>query len=321
MKIIPKHPFFSICIPVYKNVSFLKRLLDSVFVQVFEDFEVVISDDSPDSSVKDFLAQSYSDHRICYFKNDLALGTPENWNEAIRKAKGQWIKLMHDDDWFSTNKSLETLYEVVQKSNSDFYFFAYNNVYLDEGNRVEVVHCPNFRWRRVLKFPPNLYSKNIIGPPSAILIKNHGIEYYDNRLKWLVDIDYYIRQMKFTKPVYIDTPLINVGLSHLQVTTYTHNKPEVEIPEGLLLLSKVGFNAFHHILFFDAWWRLIRNISIRRLDDFVKYSEGYQMPHQIKRIINVQRIFSPKLLRFGPFSKALMFLTWAACRLMNQNKA
>ena len=93
-------PFFSICIPVYKNVDYLKRLLETIFIQTFTDFEVVITDDSPDNVIFEFIQNYYPGKNIRYFKNKYALGTPENWNECIRKANGSWIKMMHDDDWF-----------------------------------------------------------------------------------------------------------------------------------------------------------------------------------------------------------------------------
>ena len=43
----------SICIPAYKNTSFLKRLLESLLQQTYTHFEVILSDDSPDDTVKD----------------------------------------------------------------------------------------------------------------------------------------------------------------------------------------------------------------------------------------------------------------------------
>ncbi|MGZ5190970.1 MAG: glycosyltransferase family 2 protein, partial [Flavisolibacter sp.] len=36
-------PFVSICIPAYKRPDFLIRLLDSIRVQTFKDFEVIVT--------------------------------------------------------------------------------------------------------------------------------------------------------------------------------------------------------------------------------------------------------------------------------------
>ena len=52
-------PFISICIPAYKRVNYLKRLLESVAIQTFNDYEVIITDDSDDNSVRE-LADQYS---------------------------------------------------------------------------------------------------------------------------------------------------------------------------------------------------------------------------------------------------------------------
>ena len=51
-----------------------------------------------------------------YFKNEQPLGTPENWNEAIRNANGAWIKIMHNDDWFATDNALQVFYNKIQQS-------------------------------------------------------------------------------------------------------------------------------------------------------------------------------------------------------------
>lgn len=303
-------PIFSICVPVYKNTHFLERLLESTLKQTFQDYELVITDDSPDDSVKDFLVKKYLDKRIRYYKNHKSLGTPENWNEGIRRAQGQWIKLMHDDDWFASAHALQCFYEATQSEKADFYFSGYNNVFLDDNDRVEEVVFPNRRWLRVKKYAPNLYTRNVIGAPSVVLVKNTLGELYDNRMKWLVDIDYYIRIMQKGKIVHIPEPLVNLGRSNLQVTSYTQNMPAVEIPEGLLLQSKLGYTSFHHILFFDAWWRLVRNLGIRKIDEFGKYASPQQVPKSIWLIISVQKVFPTGLLRIGPFSKILMTLSW-----------
>src|SRR5882757_943515 len=107
--------FISICIPAYKRVSFLKRLLDSIERQTYRRFEVVVTDDSPDNEVSDLCRTHPLSALIRYFKNEKKLGTPENWNESIRRASGEWIKLMHDDDWFLDPTALTIFVTAVAK--------------------------------------------------------------------------------------------------------------------------------------------------------------------------------------------------------------
>src|SRR4051812_41659914 len=100
-------PFISICIPAYKRIDDLKRLLNSISQQTFKNFEVIVSDDSPDDSVEQLCTAYTTSLNLIYYNNTPALGTPENWNAAIRKANGTWIKLMHDDDYFASDESLQ----------------------------------------------------------------------------------------------------------------------------------------------------------------------------------------------------------------------
>src|SRR6478735_2601277 len=117
----------SICIPAYKRTAYLKRLLDSVAIQTFKDFEVIVSDDSPDNSVETVCNEYAEKFKLLYFKNAAALGTPANWNFGISKANGDWIKLMHDDDWFADENALAVFARHTDKSK--FIFSAYSNHY------------------------------------------------------------------------------------------------------------------------------------------------------------------------------------------------
>ena len=56
--------FISICIPTYKSGTKLERLLDSIKIQTFSDYEVVVSDDSPDDSMKKIIDEKYADMNI-----------------------------------------------------------------------------------------------------------------------------------------------------------------------------------------------------------------------------------------------------------------
>ncbi len=62
-----KIPSISICIPAYKNSNFLNRLLMSINSQLFRDFEVVVTDDSPDESVKELCLKYESKFTLSLF--------------------------------------------------------------------------------------------------------------------------------------------------------------------------------------------------------------------------------------------------------------
>ncbi|HWY12001.1 MAG TPA: glycosyltransferase, partial [Bacteroidia bacterium] len=48
-------PKVSICIPTYMQIIYLQKTLDSILKQDYTNFELVVTDDSPDESVKNLL--------------------------------------------------------------------------------------------------------------------------------------------------------------------------------------------------------------------------------------------------------------------------
>jgi len=301
-------PLISICIPAYKNTDFLKRLFDSIHIQLFRDFEVIVSDDSPDQGVRDLCESFRHLFPLQYHRNLPALGTPENWNAAIRHAQGQWIKIMHDDDWFSDEQSLSAFAAaIVQHPESSFFFAAYRDVFLDEG-RIREVFVSKFRYRSFLQEHATLFSKNIVGPPSVVLYRNDPSILYDARVKWVVDIDFYIRYLSGKAPVYIPKILINVGLGSQQVTRDCFGQRPIEIPENFLLLNKVGTRRLKNWLVYDAWWRLMRNLEIRRQEEISDAGYKGEIPFVILSMVKWQRRIPRSLLKMGLFSKTLMFI-------------
>lgn len=302
-------PFISICIPVYKRIHFLGRLLDSIAVQEYKDFDVIITDDSPGSEVEIFVKKYEQKFTLTYVKNPVSLGTPENWNEAIRRASGQWIKIMHDDDWFTNAHSLNEFADAAMSNPGCFIFSNYTNVFEGSG-KEEIVDQEMWRYKLFLKNPSILVAKNIIGPPSVTIHPNDKNLFYDKRLKWLVDIDFYIRRLKQNKPVHISSPIVNVGIGEEQVTTSVKNVATVEIPEQFILLGKEGIASLKNVLVYDYYWRFVRNFKIKSVDFFKNNGYHDEIPEVIKNIISFQKKLPKNLLSFGLCSKLLMYISY-----------
>ena len=299
-------PLISICIPAYKRTNYLKRLLDSIAMQSFDNYEVIITDDSPGDVVSDFVSKYKGIEKLKYHKNNVALDTPENWNEAIRKAEGKWIKIMHDDDWFSSPDSLETFYRESEKQpNCWFFFSAFRNIKEETGAET-VVRCNSFDLLMLKLSPLHLFKRVYIGNPSCTFIRRDIDLFYDRRFKWVVDFEYYIRCLRKThKFGYIDKPLINVGFNEEQVTKSCFRIPDVEIPENHELLEKLGYDILRNPVVYDYYWRLYRNLDIRSEEDVRRF---YNRPLHplLKQMIRGQQKISPSSLRKGIISKGMM---------------
>lgn len=297
-------PLISICIPAYQRTDYLKRLLVSISIQLFRNFEVIITDDSPGDEVKNLVRSHPLGSKIFYFKNKIRLGSPENWNEGLRLARGEWIKPMHDDDWFSGPDSLGAFARAAQYPDVSFFYSAYINI-LPDGNRV-LVRNPAFT-AGLNRNPEILIAANRVGPPSCVIFKKDENLLFDTRLQWLVDIDFYIRYLKtYPAAQYIPVPLIHIGISASQVTKSSFGKAEIEIPERFLLWEKMNGQHLNNILIYDSWWRFVRNM---RIDNEQKITgSGYfgTVPPVIRKMIRVQRKIPKALLNTGMFSKFFM---------------
>ena len=186
-------PKVSICIPTYNNLEAFKRCFRSILSQSYTDYEVVITDDSTNEDIRDFISK-YSSKNIHYYKNKKQLGSPENWNESIRKAKGNFIKILHHDDWFTYNGSLEVFVQLLEKNpESLLAFVGSKNIDL-KSNRIINYNRPSEQKIEEIKSSPiTLLNGNFIGAPSATIFRNIDSATFDAKTIWYVDIDFYIQ--------------------------------------------------------------------------------------------------------------------------------
>src|SRR3954465_13746774 len=90
-------PRVSVCIPTYRGAGHLRTSIDSVLMQTFRDFELIVTDDhSPDDTFA--IASSYGDPRIRCLRNERNLGAEGNWNRTLEQARGHYVKLLPQDD-------------------------------------------------------------------------------------------------------------------------------------------------------------------------------------------------------------------------------
>jgi glycosyltransferase involved in cell wall biosynthesis len=252
------NPLVSICIPTYKQIDFLDCCINSIMIQDFSNYELIISDDSPNDKVKSYLEKKLPSSNYRYFHNAPSLGSPKNWNYAISQARGKLIKIMHHDDYFSDPTSLSQMVEKIESDDSDILFCASNVIYT-KSNSSRIQQTSDYQLNVLRKNPEFLFFKNVIMGPSVSLYKNQG-EMFDNSLIWLVDIDFYIQKLRNGKFSYIDKPLISlVHNIEGQISDQVLYNRKIQISEHVLVFNKIfpnlknlkSYKSFFDYLFYD----------------------------------------------------------------------
>jgi glycosyltransferase involved in cell wall biosynthesis len=287
-------PKISICIPAYNQTYFLRKNLNSIITQHFTDYEVIITDDSTTTDVEELVAEFDFKGKLRYYHNSPSLGSPRNWNECTSKALGEYIKIMHHDDWFSSDVSLQSLVTLLESSpENEFVFCGCNNIAIDGQNLF--YHYINEDQVAILNSTPELlFKSNVIGSPSVTLFKKPENLNFDDKIKYLVDIEFYIRELKSGKKfVYTTDALVNIGHSPTQVTNSIINNKRELIFEYSYTFQKLDHTKNAFIFYFDTFWRLITDLNILSVSELVEFDWEGKIPLFVRHCI-----YGNKLLKY-----------------------
>ena len=118
----------SIIIPVYNVEKYLGECLDSILLQTYKNFEVILVDDnSTDSSFKICNEYAQKDNRIKVFhhqENSGGCGLPRN--TGLKHISGDYVTFIDSDDLIEKNY-LEELVKISDKDNiiaAEFYYIG-----------------------------------------------------------------------------------------------------------------------------------------------------------------------------------------------------
>lgn len=193
----------SICIPTYEmhgvGPQMLSRCLDSVNRQSFKDIEIIVSDNSKDNGVYD-VCRSYP---VRYLRNPI-IGMAANTNNGIKKAQGELIKILYQDDYLAPD-SLKDISDVFGPKTSWLIQACSNN-------------------------PKPFFSKseNTLGSPSVLTIRNKDPLLFDEDLSWVLDLDYYKRMFDlYGQPKILNKVGVIMGLGAWQHTYHMSDEDKI----------------------------------------------------------------------------------------------
>lgn len=109
-------PKVSIIVPNYNHARFLPKRIDSILVQTFQNFELILLDDCSTDDSRSILSEYASDSRDSRIRlefNTENSGSPfKQWNKGVRLALGEYVWIAESDD-YADPRFLERLVAVL----------------------------------------------------------------------------------------------------------------------------------------------------------------------------------------------------------------
>jgi glycosyltransferase involved in cell wall biosynthesis len=167
---------FSIIMLTYNHEKFIKKAIDSVLEQTYENFELfVVNDGSTDNS--DSTIKKFADKRIIYKyqKNKGLDNLAQSYNETLAKCNGEYICILEGDDYWS-EKKLEIQYEnldldVDMAWSKSYYADSKNNV---TGKSNISISKKKGKLEDLIK--DGVLYGNIITPSPTIIFKKQALQ-------------------------------------------------------------------------------------------------------------------------------------------------
>lgn len=172
---------------------FLMRAIRSIEVQTFKDYEIILTKSG----------------RMA-----------ENTNHAMRSAQGELIKILYMDDYFEHDRALQVISDSFSESCQ---WLATGCVHQTIGEMPKNPHLP--RWTEDIH-----RGNNCIGSPSVVTFRNDsGLQFFDEKLSYMLDVDLYRRYYDLYGPPCILNDLnVVIGVGPHQTSNLMSDEEKLE---------------------------------------------------------------------------------------------
>ena len=177
-------PYVSVVIPTFNHAKFLKKALDSVVAQTFQNWEaVVVNNFSTDNTIE--VVNSFADPRIKLFNFSNNGVIAASRNHGLKEAAGDFIAFLDSDDVWYPNK----LQKCVEQASAGYQFICHGELWINSDlTQRTVMYGPasNATYNRLL------YKGNCISTSTTFIAKSllGSVQGFDENPEIITTEDY-----------------------------------------------------------------------------------------------------------------------------------
>lgn len=147
----------SVIIPIYNAECFLKKAIESILIQSFDDFELILIDDGSVDNSSQIIDWYESQNKKIIAIHQSNSGVSKARNVGIEKASGQWIYFLDSDDWIEPDYLSNFIKDA---ENYDLIIQGFATDYTDTGEIKNVKFKANHKLKNYEVIEMLQYKKN-----------------------------------------------------------------------------------------------------------------------------------------------------------------
>lgn len=120
-----RKPKFSVIIPVYNAEKYLESCIESILMQTYQNYEIILVNDGSTDSSYDISKKNTEKHEFIKLYNQNNQGASAARNHGIKVAVGEYIIFLDSDDTWISQDFLKTSADLLETSQRDVLFFGY----------------------------------------------------------------------------------------------------------------------------------------------------------------------------------------------------
>ena len=282
-------PFFSVIMLTYNACSIVEKALKGIYNQTFADFELLlINDCSTDNT--DEIVKANTDNRLIYVKNDTNQGVGKSRQLGVSLAKGQYIVFADVDDVVDNNLLFELKTE-IDKHNTDFIIYGYEERYVNENNRLlwnkkrlpfdaykecggeNIAFCEIYFTYDLEGKDGTVYQQDLIENGREILVTQDNLDLYIDKR-----IEYYTKsQMGGIKEIISGINTI-FPVEYLKIFTsdqlglLINGTPFIDTEDWRMNTQYKNYKDYDNVII--NFWDIISNLSQEELSNFLLFCTG-----------------------------------------------
>ncbi len=271
------------------RVDYFKKMVESVQCQTYENIEHIVVDGMSDDGTSDLLIKYQSDGLITYYeqKDD---GPYDAVNKAIQKYAGEYVVLLHSDDYLFDKNAIEMQMKYLEMTDSDY--VTGNTIFIDNRNN------------QVFPYPG--------------IANNYDTDFYflkgDNTPVFWIETSYNHEGMLFKKSVFETVGYFSdekyYGTStdfKFEFDLILKDLKHVHIPYNFLCFRIGGASSSPDLRFYNILKYMYSKFYFREVSDITEYDRLRQKPDKLFVFGLKNWLLSLKLKNFD-YEKCFDFL-------------